>query len=73
MQPTQEQIDLIIKLQDLGAVIPEDDHGNPSNEMFEHYTDAFLYINKWKHLFKGEGDIYLRNNIYDNYNKTTSR
>lgn len=50
MKIAQHQIDLIEKLQLLGAEIPEDDHGNPSTEMFKDYNTAIQYIHKWKHL-----------------------
>lgn len=50
MDALPEQIELIERLQILGAVIPADDHDNPSSEMFESFNNAVEYIHKWKHL-----------------------
>jgi hypothetical protein len=44
------QVKLIEHLQCLGAEMPEDDHGNPSCEMFKNYNTAIVYIHQWKHL-----------------------
>jgi len=56
MKIAQHQIDLIDRLQLLGAEIPEDDHGNPSTEMFKNYNSAIKYIHEWKHLLPGHAN-----------------
>jgi hypothetical protein len=56
MKIAQFQIDLIERLQLLGAEIPEDNHGNPSSEMFKNYNTAIAYIHKWKHLLSDNND-----------------
>lgn len=50
MQATNKQCLLIDELQTLGAVIPENDRGNPSHEMYETIAAADNYIKKWIHL-----------------------
>jgi len=54
MRPTDEQIQLIDRLQLLGAIVPEDDHGNPSSAMFEDANAAQFYIAEWSHLIKSD-------------------
>jgi hypothetical protein len=50
MPATNKQCLLIDELQTLGAVIPENYRGNPSNEMYESIAAADCYIKKWIHL-----------------------
>ena len=52
---TSNQISLIEMLQDRGAIIPANDHGNPDNSMFETFTAADLYIKQWGHLMATNG------------------
>ncbi len=49
-KPTKKQINLINELQLLGASISCDDHGNPSNSMFETIENTDTYIKKWIYL-----------------------
>jgi hypothetical protein len=50
MPASERQIELIDKLQCLGAPIPEDDHGNPDSSMFKSVENADEYIKK--HLWR---------------------
>lgn len=50
MAATKKQIDLICKLQERGALIPETHHGNPDSSMFESVQAADKYIKQWGHL-----------------------
>lgn len=49
---TKKQVELIEKLQSRGATIPENDHGNPDNSMFESIDNADSYIKKWGYLMR---------------------
>ncbi len=50
MPASKRQIELIEELQNRGAPIPENDHGNPDSSMFESVTGADKYIKKHGHL-----------------------
>jgi len=52
MSATKKQVELIEELQNRGAVIPCDDHGNPSTAMFDSIMGADEYIKEWGHLMR---------------------
>lgn len=49
---TKRQVELVTELQDRGAPIPETDHGNPDNSMFESFEGASAYIKEHGHLMQ---------------------
>jgi|TARA_R110000851_G_scaffold326279_1_gene494796 hypothetical protein len=50
MSASKKQIELIEKLHNKGAPIPENDHGNPDGSMFESVENADKYIKKYGHF-----------------------
>ena len=50
MSATKEQCRLIDELMTLGASIPENDHGNPDDSMYDSIQQADVYIKKWIYL-----------------------
>ena len=50
---TERQAELIVRLQNKGAPIPENDHGNPDNSMFESVENANKYIKKYGSYING--------------------
>jgi hypothetical protein len=52
MTASKKQIALIEELQTRGTLIPENDHGNPDNSMFESVRSADSYIKQWGHLMR---------------------
>ncbi len=47
---TRKQIELIEEIQLRGAPIPENDHGNPDDSMFESFEAADKYIKQYGHF-----------------------
>ena len=52
MKATKKQCELIDEMQDRGALIPENDHGNPDGSMFETVENADSYIKQWGYLMR---------------------
>lgn len=52
MTASTKQIALIEELQSRGAVIPENESGNPDDSMFHSVKAADAYIKQWGHLMR---------------------
>jgi len=63
MSASRKQTELIDELQTRGATIPENDHGNPDDSMFDSVEQADAYIKKWGHLM-GQGRTNMRIDEY---------
>lgn len=68
MPATEKQAELIVRLQNKGAPIPENDHGNPDNSMFESIENADKYIKKYGSYING-GLGYVYGDFGGNVNK----